>query len=117
MIRAPSADEPGEKKKKVHDRNQREEEEETGRKKNRTKQNTRPGRKGAKAESFGNRWGGVGGGQNLLMERKHPTPVTPVTLTPPTSFSIYLFCLMFHRGARLTFKVQEKVWIVLYFPC
>lgn len=34
----------------------------------------RPGRKGAKAESFSGRWGGVEEGRNLLMERKHPPP-------------------------------------------
>lgn len=31
---------------------------------------------------------------------------------------LHLFLhLLFHSAATLTFKVQEKVWIVLYFPC
>lgn len=43
-------------------------------------------------------------------------PVSPL----PTSPHLFLhppFLPLFHSTARLTFKVQEKVWIVLYFPC
>lgn len=53
--------------------------------------------------------------RDLLIERKqlswrHLYP-------PPNIFLHPSFLPLFHSCARLTFKVQEKVWIVLYFPC
>lgn len=61
MIRAPSADEPGEKK-KVHDRNQREEEEEeTGRKK--TEQNKTQGQEEKERKQNPSATGGVEWGE------------------------------------------------------
>lgn len=43
--------------------------------------------------------------------------VTPFPSPSPHLCLHPSFLPLFRSAARLTFKVQEKVWIVLYFPC